>query len=199
METLIFMVVWLGPAWWVFNNAGKRQLGNSIWAWVGSALAFPIIAPLVYAIAAPHLKPASPKSSQPDAPTPEKTGPSKIVIFGGGFLALCFLAPIFIDPNAPADEDAPKETKAETREEMIKRQFSLWDGSHRGLTRYIKDSMNDPGSYEHVETYYGDKGDHLVVKTTFRGKNAFGGVVVNMIAARVDFDGNVIEIVAQSP
>jgi hypothetical protein len=29
----------------------------------------------------------------------------------------------------------------------------------------------------------------------FRGKNSFGGLVLNEVSARVDFDGNVIEIV----
>ena len=59
--------------------------------------------------------------------------------------------------------------------------------------------MNDPNSYEHAETRYSDKGDHLIVSTTFRGKNAFGGVVKNMVIAKVDLNGNVIEIISQLP
>jgi hypothetical protein len=59
--------------------------------------------------------------------------------------------------------------------------------------------MNDPKSYEHVETRYADKGDHLIVKTTFRGKNAFGGVVPNWVIAKTDLDGNVLEVIAQGP
>lgn len=93
---------------------------------------------------------------------------------------------------------APK-TKEETRQEQIEKNFSAWDGSHRGLTEVIKKSMNDSSSYEHVETVYWDKGDHLVVKTTFRGKNAFGGVVKNWVIAKVDFSGNVIEVISQGP
>ena len=57
--------------------------------------------------------------------------------------------------------------------------------------------MNDPGSYEHVETVYGDMGNHLVVRTTFRGKNAFGGVVSNWVKAKTDLDGNVLEVIEQ--
>ena len=93
---------------------------------------------------------------------------------------------------------APK-TKEELRKEEIGKHFSAWDGSHRGLTKVIKESMNDPKSYEHVETVYWDKGDHLVVKTTFRGKNAFGGVVKNWVMAKVDLNGNVIEVLSQGP
>ena len=74
---------------------------------------------------------------------------------------------------------------------------SLWDGSHRELTKVIKGSMNDPGSYEHVETVSWDMGDHLVVRTTFRGKNAFGGVVSNWVKAKTDLDGNVLEVIEQ--
>ena len=59
--------------------------------------------------------------------------------------------------------------------------FSPWDGSHRDLERSIKNSMNDPDSYEHVETTFGINYDteELTVVTKFRGKNAFGGKVIN--------------------
>lgn len=95
----------------------------------------------------------------------------------------------------------PAETKSpeQIREERIKRGFSAWDGSHRGLERVIKKTMNDPDSYKHVETVYWDKGDYLIVKTTFRGKNAFGGVVKNWVKAKADLDGNIIQIISQDP
>ncbi len=90
-------------------------------------------------------------------------------------------------------------SKEETRRERIEKSFSVWDGSHRRLTKVIKESMNDPKSYEHVKTVYWDKGDHLLVNTTFRGKNALGGVVVNWVEAKVDLNGNVTEIISQGP
>jgi hypothetical protein len=86
-----------------------------------------------------------------------------------------------------------------TRTEQIGRHFSAWDGSHRNLTALIKESMNDPRSFEHDRTTYRDAGDHLVVQTRFRGKNAFGGTVLNQVTARVDLDGNVLEIMSQGP
>lgn len=93
-------------------------------------------------------------------------------------------------PDYLANKDA-------ARKKRLEGGFSAWDGSHRGLTKVIKESMNDPKSYEHVETKYWDMGDHLVVTTTFRGKNAFGGVVKNWVKARTDLDGNVLEVIEQ--
>ncbi|MGC9422697.1 hypothetical protein [Vibrio sp.] len=80
------------------------------------------------------------------------------------------------------------------RNQNISRQFSSWNGSHRNLVSHIKRQMNDPSSFEHVETVYWDKGNHLIVRTTFRGKNAFGGVVLNSVTAKVSLDGKVLEI-----
>lgn len=83
------------------------------------------------------------------------------------------------------------------RNELIQKQFSDWDGSHKGLEKLIKENMPDPRSYEHVETKFIDKGDYILVFTKFRGKNGFGGMVFGYVTAKVDFEGNVIEIVSQ--
>jgi len=89
--------------------------------------------------------------------------------------------------------------RTEARKKLVEKQFSAWDGSHRNLTRVIKRLLNDPDSYKHVETVYWDRGDHLIVKTTFRGKNAFGGVVLNWVKAKVDLNGDVLKIIEQGP
>jgi len=57
--------------------------------------------------------------------------------------------------------------------------------------------MNDPDSYDHAETKYWDMDDHIVVLTTFRGKNAFGGTVKNSVKAKISLDGESIEIIEQ--
>lgn len=101
-----------------------------------------------------------------------------------------------IEAKQRAEQDA---RLAAGRQKRIESGFSAWNGSHIAITRIIKKSMNDPKSFEHVETSYGDRGDYLVVKTTFRGKNAFGGVVLNWITAKCDLDGNVIEVTGQGP
>lgn len=90
-------------------------------------------------------------------------------------------------------------TADEIRKERIERAFSPWDGSHRNLERFIKESMNDPSSYDHIKTVYWDNGSYLVIKTDFRGKNAFGGIVKNWVRAKADLDGNIIEIIETGP
>ena len=92
-----------------------------------------------------------------------------------------------------------KSQQEKQRQEQIDKGFSAWNGSHLELTKYIKTIMNDPKSYEHVKTTYSDQGDSLIVRATFRGKNAFGGVVVNWISAKCSIDGTIIEIIGQGP
>jgi hypothetical protein len=86
---------------------------------------------------------------------------------------------------------------AAARKEKIESQFSAWNGAHRNLESLIKQSMNDPDSFKHVETVYWDKGDHLIVQTTFRGRNAFGGMVKNTVLAKVSLEGQILEVIDQ--
>lgn len=104
-----------------------------------------------------------------------------------------------VDDNSGQDVETAQElieTPEETRDKLIRKQFG-WGGYHFELTRIIKESMNDPDSYDHAKTTYSDEGDYLLVKTIFRGKNAFGGVMKNTLIAQVDLYGNVIEILYQ--
>ena len=117
------------------------------------------------------------------------------------FLIFAIVAGMYsaFNPASRSDDEAMQITTKpltlqEVREQKISKLFSPWDGSHPGVTKIIKKDMNDPKSYEHVETVYWDKRDHVLVKTTFRGKNAFGGVVKNSVTAKVDLEGNVIEV-----
>lgn len=87
---------------------------------------------------------------------------------------------------------AEQARRAEERERRIQSQFSMWNGAHRNLESKIKASMNDPRSYRHVRTEWADQGEYVLVRTTFRGKNAFGGTITTTVEARVDLDGNVI-------
>lgn len=127
----------------------------------------------------------------------------------GGLLLLIIIIAIFGSIVGNFTDDSSKnkskstsevskpKTPEEIRKDRIERAFSGWDGSHRELTKVIKESMHDPDSYDHEETVYADKGAHLIVKTTFRGKNAFGGVVKNSVTAKVSLDGQVLEIISQ--
>jgi hypothetical protein len=87
---------------------------------------------------------------------------------------------------------AAHRTREEIKNDLIERQFSTWDGSHKNLAHYIKQKMNDPDSYEHIETKYSVYDTFIVVTTKFRGKNLFGAKVINEIQAQVDFRGIVV-------
>ena len=137
--------------------------------------------------------------SMPKAKEEKKSGSGCGTVFG--LVLILFIASIIAshwgeDNSSRSSSSSPKPL---TRQEKIEKHFSAWDGSHRGLTEHIKQVMNDPDSYQHAETKYWDESDCLRVKTTYRGKNAFGGVVVNTVTAKVDLDGNVIEIVSYGP
>ena len=97
-------------------------------------------------------------------------------------------------PPPPAAPRQPTATELAVRKEKIEKQFSAWDGSHIKLERYIENVMKDPDSYDHVKTVYWDRGDYLVVQTTFRGKNSFGAVVINSVKAKVSLDGDILAI-----
>lgn len=119
------------------------------------------------------------------------------VIFG--FLMSIAILFIIAWISGPVDIDATKPiTPEQQRNKKIELQFSRWDGSHKNLTQIIKNAMNDPRSYEHIETVYLDLKTHLVILTNYRGKNAFGGVVPAWVKAKADLDGNVIEIIEMS-
>lgn len=90
--------------------------------------------------------------------------------------------------------------KQEKINETFQLQFSAWDGSHIKLVRAVKNIMNDPKSFEHVETrYYFDKKNneiiHVIMK--FRGTNAFGALILSTIKAKIDIDGNVLDYVVE--
>ncbi|MCO5249425.1 MAG: zinc ribbon domain-containing protein [Chitinophagales bacterium] len=80
------------------------------------------------------------------------------------------------------------------RKVKLEEQFH-YNGSHIQLTRWIKNNMNNPKSYEHIKTVYWDMTDYLIVQTDYRGENAFGALVQGTVKAKVDNNGNIIEII----
>jgi hypothetical protein len=104
----------------------------------------------------------------------------------------------FIWFNHESDEDREiqqeeREIQQKTEAENIRKGFhclSSWDGSHSEIVKLTKGRMNDPNSFEHVETKVKpvEDGRHLLFMT-FRGKNAFGGTIVNRATATYANDG----------
>ncbi|WP_291151807.1 hypothetical protein [Flavobacterium sp. UBA7680] len=123
----------------------------------------------------------------------------RIQHLGSALIFIAFLIMAFGSEDDKQDSLNSDGTPKSERQIELEKQFSAWDGSHPGLTKMIKEAMNDPDSYEHAETKYWDMDDHLIVLTTYRGKNAFGGVVKNYVKAKVDLNGNVLEIIEEGP
>ncbi len=114
-----------------------------------------------------------------------------LVLFGGIYLYNSF--------HTYQEKQKPK-TPEQVRAEKIEKQFSSFDGSHYKLTRLIKEAMHYPDSYEHVKTRHECDTytcETLLVRTSYRGQNAFGATVLNRVTARVDMDGNLLEVVSQ--
>jgi hypothetical protein len=97
-----------------------------------------------------------------------------------------------------AEELKKQEEFNRNRKENIEKQFSAWDGSHPKLSRMIEEGCRNPDSYEHIETRFRDDGSSIFVITKYRAQNGFGGMTIGNVTARVDFEGNVIEIVSQN-
>lgn len=98
-------------------------------------------------------------------------------------------------------QNDPKSLAKFTNLDVFQSNFSGWNGAYRPLEKLIKKSMNDDSSYKHVETNSSlilGKDAHAVVKTTFKGTNAYGGVVTQQIAARVNLQtGNIENIIGE--
>ena len=90
--------------------------------------------------------------------------------------------------RANAENNKPK-TKAE-----IEGLFSTWDGSLPSLKEQVKDNLQNPDSFEHVDTQYRDDGDGLTVKMKYRGENGFGAIRTQTVTAKVDYGGNILYI-----
>jgi hypothetical protein len=110
-----------------------------------------------------------------------------------------------VNPYTSKDEQATAQDRilkianeAKKREKAIKLQFSSWSGAHRKLEKMIKENMNDKNSYEHVSTNYFDMGDHLIVNSTYRGKNSYGAVVKGFVKAKISIEGDILSILDES-
>lgn len=121
---------------------------------------------------------------------------SKKICNAGVFLILLIsVIPVVLNPQVQPDT-LPKKPVPLTYEQKIRTGFSGWDGSHRDFVMAIKKSMNDPDSFEHVETVYRDnQNGTLRVVMTFRGNNMFGAKILSETIALSDIEtGKVIVV-----
>ncbi|QDG36556.1 zinc ribbon domain-containing protein [Alteromonas mediterranea] len=91
-----------------------------------------------------------------------------------------------------AEEAAEAQREAKEQAEEKRKGFhclSSWDGSHRGVVKYVESILRDPDSFEHVETRITPVNDNVHYLTmTYRAKNGFGGVNVESVSAEVEHE-----------
>jgi hypothetical protein len=67
--------------------------------------------------------------------------------------------------------------------------ISAWSGGIPALTEDVKNSLENPHAFEHVETkVIGPTPDGDNVEMTFRGQNAFGAIRTGWVRAQIDPD-----------
>lgn len=117
----------------------------------------------------------------------------KLFIALGGCVAIFLIVGyVFID-NPPPPPTKPL-TKQEKIQEKVESLFSFWDGSHYQLKKLVKNNLNNPDSFKHRWTKYRMEDGDLIIRMTYSGTNAFGGVVTNSVLVRGDIEGNIVEI-----
>lgn len=104
----------------------------------------------------------------------------KIIV---ALLLACFIGYLVFSPG-----------KQYTPEEKIENQFSQLNGKHNKSVIAIKEKMNDPSSFEHVQTKYWVMDDHIKVLTTFRGTNALGAVVAQTALTNVSKEDGTVNL-----
>jgi len=95
---------------------------------------------------------------------------------------LIILTTMFMIVACGGGEDVSDPTVIAKKAEEKRNGFhclSAWDGSNISLVRETKNTMKDPKSFEHIETRIApvSNGQHTAVMT-YRGRNGFGGMVV---------------------
>lgn len=103
----------------------------------------------------------------------------------------------FVARSCFNNDESSEKTQALSKEELriqeIESCFSAWDGSHSNVVKFVLREMNDPNSFEHIETKYVDRDSVLWITMDFTGKNAYGGRVRHKITSEVDIQCNYIE------
>ena len=90
-------------------------------------------------------------------------------------LVAIFVSIVFI-VNTCSDQDSSTNST-----NKIDSHFSKFDGSFIKFREYIKENLNDPSSFEHVETRFTDHEDGTAtVWMKYRGKNSFNATITKI-------------------
>lgn len=156
----------------------------------------------------PAMPQATPAITPPLAYAMPTTPPPKKRTYGLGTLLLiclggCCLLGVLVPKKGGSVSSPSRSTGASTpaatpQPSNDPKGFSAWDGSHIQLTKMVKASLHDPGSFEHVSTKFWDMKTHYVVRMEYRAKNGFGALRLGWVKAKCDKEGNVTEIMESS-
>ena len=101
--------------------------------------------------------------------------------------AVCLIVP---SDNPPE----PKLTHEQIHDSWVKSQFSEWDGSNVALVDLVKQNLNDPKSFEHVDTSYIRQNDDLLITMQYRANNIYGAKVLSKVTALASYKDNTVTI-----
>jgi len=127
---------------------------------------------------------------------PEKTKSDAIIYY-----IIATIACVWIFNTCSVSDDEQKIDNKQTIEQKIERQFSAWNGYHRGLVRLTEENLRDPDSFQHIKTGYiknskdGVFDGTITVVMEYRAKNGFGGYAIGNIAAVYDVEGNLVKVI----
>lgn len=88
------------------------------------------------------------------------------------------------------------ENTVERQEQKINTIFSPWDGSCYKLVAFVKDNLNNAKSFEHVKTEAWKNDNGYRVEMKYRATNGFNALMLGIITADIDEDGNVLKIIS---
>lgn len=82
--------------------------------------------------------------------------------------------------------------------DVFRSNVRLFDSSYQPLIAAIKDDMNDPSSFKHLETKYrfilDGAAPYAIATTTYQGANSYGTTVKNQLSAKIDLKtGHIVE------
>ena len=76
----------------------------------------------------------------------------------------------------------------EVNEKRLKNCFSTFGNEIPALSRQVRDSLNNPRSFEHVKTEIGDVPLEFNVYMQYRAQNGFGAIITTSVWAKINPD-----------
>ena len=108
-------------------------------------------------------------------------GCAGLIVLVAVIAGICAVIPGGDDSDSDSD---PTETRWE-------RCFDPWDGNHRNFEQMVKNQLNAPSTFEHVETRYSVGEFPRSVVMTYEAENLFGVPLRRTATGLSDIDCNV--------